>query len=123
MSDQTPWEREGLTLTQMWAGVPSIDDLKALQARFNLCDVHIVWVGESWFVVAHTDEERATISLKDCELHRWLHDLSGPPEKTGYYVVTPHKVDAYSEPYPVARFDFTPLDLNEVSGADRAQPE
>ena len=88
---------------------PMIDDLKALQRRLNLLDVHVVWIGADKFVIAHTDEERASIDLADCELHRWLTDEPRAPVRVGYYVVTPHVVDAYSEPYPVARFDFTPL--------------
>lgn len=89
---------------------PTIDDLKALQRRRNLADVHVCWIGPKGFVIAHTDEERATIDLEECELHRWLTDRAGPPKPIGYYVVTPHQVDAYSESYPVARFDFEPLE-------------
>jgi hypothetical protein len=103
--------------TQGAAMTPTIDDVKALQRRCNLLDVHVCWIGPESFVIAHTDEERATIDLEDCDLHGWLRDESGPPERVGYYIVTPHEVDAYSEPYPVARFDFTPLDT-----AEGAQP-
>lgn len=88
---------------------PAIADLKALQRRLNLLDVHVCWLGPTGSVIAHTDEERATIELEDCELHQWLCDQSEAPEQVGYYVVVPHEVDAYSEPYPVARFDFLPL--------------
>ena len=90
--------------------------MKLLQRRLNLLDVHLCYVGESRFVIAHTDDERATIDLEDCELHGWLKDQDGPPEHVGYYIVTPHEVDAYSEPYPVARFDFTRLDEEGTDG-------
>lgn len=90
---------------------PTINDLKALQRRLSLLDVHVCWLGPTGFVVAHTDEERATIDLEDCELHRWLVDQSAAPAGEGYYVVTPHEVDGYSESYRsgASRFDFTPL--------------
>lgn len=91
---------------------PTIDDLKALQRDLNLLDVHVVWLGLGGFVIAHTDEERAEAAmtgLEECEMHIWLVERDGPPARTGYYVVTPHEVDQDSEPYPVARFDFTPL--------------
>lgn len=92
---------------ESWPSGPSVEDVKAIQRQLNLLDVHVVWLGPEHFVLAHTDDERASGDLY-CELHCWLRDVcDGPPEAVGYYVVTPHEVDAY-EPYPVARFDFVP---------------
>ena len=87
---------------------PTIDDLKALQARHGIAE-HLVWIGPDDFVIAHTDEERATIDLKDCELHRWLRDLDGPPHGLGYYVAVPHEPDAYSESLHADPFDLHPV--------------
>lgn len=89
---------------------PSIEDLKALQHRLGMRDHHVVWVGPSRFVVAHTDDERATIDVEECDLHGWLHGLDGPPVESGYYVARRHEPDAYSEPYGTNPWDLYPLD-------------
>lgn len=66
---------------------PSIDDVKALQARLGKRDQHVVWLGELTFVIAHTDEERATIDLETCPLHQMLLLAErAPVEWTGYYL-------------------------------------
>lgn len=88
---------------------PTIDDLKALQRRLGILDQHVVWLGAGRFVIAHTDEERATIDLEDCDLHGWLHGLDGPPCEPGFYVAWPHEPDAYSEPYRADPWDLEPL--------------
>lgn len=64
---------------------PTIAQLTALQARLDLGDRHLVWIGEHEFVIAHTDEERETIPLDQCALHRWLVQAEGPPAPLGYY--------------------------------------
>lgn len=97
--------------------VPTIADLKAIQRRLDLLDEHVVWIGPTWFVIAHTDTERATMDLEDCDLHAWLHGLDGPPCERGYYTAVPHEWDAYSEPYPVDRWDFHPLDIDFPQGS------
>jgi len=69
---------------------PSIDDVKALQARIGKRDYHIVWLGEQGFVIAHTDEERATIDLETCPLHQRLMAADEPPvDEPGYYMYLP----------------------------------
>lgn len=69
---------------------PSIDDVEALQARLGKRDQHIVWLGEESFIIAHTDEERATIDLKTCPLHEMLLLAErAPVEWTGYYAWLP----------------------------------
>ena len=69
---------------------PSIDDVKALQATIGRRDYHVVWLGEQGFVMAHTDEERATIDLETCELHRRLMAADcSPVGKVGYYMYLP----------------------------------
>lgn len=88
---------------------PTIEDLKALQARLGLRDVHVCWLGETEFVIAHTDEERATIPLEECGLHLWLTDLAAAPERPGYYQVFPHMADLDSESYGAYPWDFVPL--------------
>lgn len=85
---------------------PDIETVKAIQKRNNLGGVHVVWLGEDGFVLAHTDEERASgMNLEDCEVHKYLEGLSDKPRKQGYCVIVPHEVDQYSESYPVKEFD------------------
>lgn len=84
-----------------------ITELKALQSRLNLGGVHLVWLGQHSFAIAHTDEERATGDLGDCELHEWLTDCYKPPFDPGYYIVTPHELDSFNEPV------FTELDMDD----------
>jgi hypothetical protein len=77
--------------------LPTIAELKALQSRLDLKDVHVVFLDSLGFVIAHTDEERETIDLEDCPLHLWLEE-NGPPDGVddGYYVVRDQPVDGYS---------------------------
>jgi hypothetical protein len=94
------------------ASAPTIPEIKSLQRRLDMRDTHIVWIGPSRFVIAHTDEERATIDLEDCELHAWLHGLGGPPTAYGYYTALRHEPDAYSESYRADPWDLCPLDVD-----------
>lgn len=93
---------------------PTIEDLKALQARLDLRDVHVCWLGEAGFVIAHTDEERASIPLETCELHRWLTDLDLAPMPVGYYQAFRHDADADSESYGAYPWDFIPLETADA---------
>jgi hypothetical protein len=92
---------------------PTIEDLKALQERLDMKDVHVCWLGDTTFVIAHTDEERASIPLEECELHQWLLSLASAPEPVGYYQAVLHVADLDSESYGAYPWDFHPL---EVSG-------
>lgn len=76
---------------------PTIDDLKAMQAQLDLRDIHLCWIGPDTFVIAHTDEERASIPLDECDLHHWLADHSEAPADQGYYRVVPHELDVDME--------------------------
>lgn len=89
---------------------PTIEDVKRIQADRGLCE-HVVWVGEDDFVMAHTDEERATIDLTDCPLHIWLMTLAGPPVKEGYYHVVVRAHDPVSESFrgDAGRWEFKEL--------------
>lgn len=93
------------------AAFPTIEDLKRLQREKGIAE-HVVFIGPRGFVLAHTDEERATIDLEDCALHGWLVEGDGPPCEVGYYTAVPHEPDAYSEPYGAAPWDFDPLSLD-----------
>jgi hypothetical protein len=64
---------------------PTVAQMAALQARLNLRGRHLVWIGEHEFAIAHTNEERETISLDQCALHRALVGSAGPPVPPGYY--------------------------------------
>lgn len=70
---------------------PTIEDVKALQRRAKCTDYHVVWFDEEQFVIAHTDEERASLSdLEDCPLHEKLSLLTEMPvTKPGYYMWLP----------------------------------
>jgi hypothetical protein len=93
--------------------MPTIEEAKALQARLNLEDVHVVWLDDLGFVIAHTDEERATIDLQDCGLHLWLEENGMPDElEDGWYIARRHMADGYSESYRSATgglYDFERL--------------
>lgn len=53
--------------------LPTIQEVKELQAKYNIKHVHLVYLGFEGFVIAHTDEERAALEdLESCELHRFL---------------------------------------------------
>lgn len=65
----------------------TLEDLIALQAKLGLTDVHLVWIGETGFAIAHTDAERklASSPLEDCSLHQELLSLNGPPRPLGIW--------------------------------------
>jgi hypothetical protein len=88
---------------------PTIESVKALQLNLGLPEVHVVWLGESTFVIAHTEEERATIPLEQCTLHQWLLDIDNAPHEPGYYRAYPHMADPDSESYGADPWDFEPL--------------
>ena len=91
---------------------PTIESVKALQRNLNLRDVHVVWLGESTFVIAHTDEERATIPLEQCALHQWLLDVDNAPHEPGYYQAHPRMVDLNRESYGADPWGFELLPEN-----------
>lgn len=70
--------------------VPTIADLRDLQAELGLLTTHVVWLDETGFVIAHTAAERANqgaVSLTACELHRQLSalDFSSSRFTEGFY--------------------------------------
>lgn len=55
----------------------TIDDARQVQRDFGLAGSHVIYVDidSDWFVIAHTDAERANqvmISLTQCALHQYL---------------------------------------------------
>ena len=38
--------------------LPTIELAKEIQKSLDLYDTHVVWLGETGFTIAHTDEER-----------------------------------------------------------------
>ena len=84
VSDQTAYTGTG------HEDAPTIDDVKALQARLGKRDEHVVWLGATEFVIAHTDAERAAGDLESCPLHRMLLAAEhAPVEWSGYYTWLP----------------------------------
>jgi hypothetical protein len=78
---------------------PAISEIVALQQRLNMADTHIVWLDDSGFTLAHTDEERATIDLEDCGLHLWLMEHGKPSEcqeNDRFWAVREREIDGYS---------------------------
>ena len=69
--------------------IPTIEDLKELQRSLDTLDKHIVYLGETRFVIAHTDFERNSgMDLEDCDLHQDLLESDSPEEDMiGYWVV------------------------------------
>lgn len=92
---------------------PTIQEAKDLQARLDLRETHVIWLGEEGFTMAHTDTERATISLEECDLHCWLVENGLPDEvsELGWYTAIPHQADAYSESFRggACPWDFEPI--------------
>ena len=81
-----------------------IDRLKAIQRHHGFLETHLVTVEAGRFHIAHTDHERATLpDLTDCDLHRWMTGLDGPPVPPGTYFAEPQEAD------PVSPWFFTPL--------------
>jgi hypothetical protein len=55
----------------------TIEDARQVQRDFGLPDSHVIYVDidSDWFVIAHTDAERAcaaAVPLTRCALHRYL---------------------------------------------------
>lgn len=73
---------------------PSVEAVKDLQVGIGRQDYHVVWFDEDGFVMAHTDEERATIDLATCPLHLALVDsdeMDSIVPGIGYYVYFPKR--------------------------------
>lgn len=88
-----------------------LDEVIAYQERNDLKHVHVVYLGPSSFMLAHTDEERARhANDESCPVHLWLSEHDEPPEAVGLYAVVEHRPDAYSEPYMAEPWDLEPLD-------------
>lgn len=97
----------------------NVESLRAIQRDMGLEMVHLVYVGERHFTVAHTDAERAAAAdLTECPLHEWLVGLAGPPEAVGIYTAVSHEPDAYSEPYGADPWDLDPLVSKSVSSGE-----
>ena len=102
----------------------SIAALKAKQTRLGLTHVHLVHLGETEFTIAHTDEERAAgAPLEDCDLHRWLHSLDGPPADIGLWVAVPHVPDGRQEPYGSPPWDLDPVELHAPADGAKQNAE
>lgn len=65
----------------------TIDELIELQARINSGHVHVVWLGEDEFTIAHTDWEREEgfDAILDCDLTDWLESFEEAPGSVGIY--------------------------------------
>jgi hypothetical protein len=70
---------------------PTIEDVRELQSRIGRRDRHVIWFDEDGFVIAHTDEERASLAhLEECELHQRLwHSDWMPVTSPGHYLHDP----------------------------------
>jgi len=78
----------------------TVDEVVALQAAQGLGHVHVVWLGDRGFAMAHTDYERAMgAPLEMCRIHQWLTEHPGPPAPVGVYIISAHEPDGYSESY------------------------
>jgi hypothetical protein len=92
----------------------SIETLKAIQAELGLMTDHVVQIGRSGFVIAHTDEERRKPQkLTTCQLHRDLEAASGPPRDTGLYVVRAELdyLDPYDSASEYETYSWSPLSV------------
>lgn len=79
--------------------LPSIEEVVALQASLGVSEMHLVYLCEDGFTMAHTDREREDIDLEDCPTHLWLAEHGRGSAPVGYYWVHWHH-DDHSESYP-----------------------
>lgn len=93
-------------MTDTW----TLAQVKAYQDTHGLRDEHVVYIGETGFHLAHTDTERASISLEDCPVHHSFMALDEAPAEPGLYRVGvrpyladwgPPKLPFYLEPLDV----------------------
>lgn len=84
----------------------TIEDLMNLQASINSGHVHIVYIGEKGWTIAHTDDERAEgfDVLLDCDLNDWLEGFETQPVPTGIYAALEEEWDGW---------ELVPVDLPE----------
>lgn len=71
---------------------PTIDDVRDLQRSTGLLDVHIIYLDEEGFVIAHTDVERlhkGKTPLEECPLHIKASTWPEMPLGPGYFTATP----------------------------------
>lgn len=96
---------------------PSVGETVEFQKRLGLRDVHVVYLDETGFTIAHTDHERETIPLVECPLHRWLTEQGGRPvAESGFYMALPHYADAYSEPWGMLPWEFEKMPETKDNG-------
>jgi hypothetical protein len=75
--------------------MPSIEDARKVQADFGFQEFHVAFVGDDYFVMAHTDEERQDLDdLHDCLIHQWMSNeaIIGEPgccfPQSGWHLIT-----------------------------------
>ena len=67
----------------------NLEQLITVQRLSQLGNVHLAYIGEHGFLIAHTDFERdQNIPLQMCHLHQWLENRAGPPAPVGVYIAT-----------------------------------
>lgn len=65
---------------------PSIEDAKRLQRSRDLGYIHLVWLDQTGFTLAHTDyERRQGRNLEECSVHKWMLLHAVQPRATGWY--------------------------------------
>lgn len=92
----------------------TIEELKSIQADNGLTDRHMVWVGPSYFTIAHTDAERASpVPLEECRLHQWMLGRGGPPLAQGIYTAIERIHDPVSQSFRSddPGYDFEPFKI------------
>lgn len=67
----------------------TLDQVIDYQRRLGITD-HVVWLGDTGFALAHTNEEREGGDLGSCALHRYLVEQAQRPySPPGLYRVEP----------------------------------
>lgn len=89
----------------------TLEEVIAYQAAHDLGHVHVAWLGDTGFHLAHTATERAAgLNTEACDVHCWLAADEPDPDAIGHLVViTPRFTDAYSEDYMAAPYDIEPV--------------
>jgi hypothetical protein len=92
----------------MLKSLPTIQEAKDFQARYNFGKFHLCWFSEEGFTMAHTNEERKFVEDSglsfteyDCPVALYLVDLDEMPVgEDGWYLVEIVEGVLFADPLP-----------------------
>jgi hypothetical protein len=87
----------------------TLDEVIEWQADHEMKDVHVVFLHDDHFVMAHTDDERASMDLHDCPIHKWLSVEGQFLTHRGLFSIKAEEPDGYSQSYRSNPWTLEPL--------------